>query len=467
MASAGTARSAPPVFAPALSFPAGDGPRGIALGDVNRDGHLDVVVADYGPDMDPGRSVALLLGNGDGTLQPPVMLPVDQGPFAVALGDFDGNGTPDIAAAVFWSDVVDVLSGNGDGTFKPAVRWATGHAPASIAVANLNRDGRPDIVTADRGAGVMPGGVSVLMNVAGTFPGHAELLAGNDPAGVVATDLTGDGIPDLATANRVSGDVAMLVGLGDGGFRQPAGRFGAGPLSRALAVADLNNDGAMDVVTANNGADSASVLLGAGPAGLRPTLSVAAGGGPAGAALGDLNGDGKPDLAVADFTAGGVSVLAGNGDGSFAPANQIATGPESFGVAIGDMNGDGRADVVVTNRGSGTVSMLLNTSRYPPPVVSTRPAIKVTSKAARLRAYVDPHGIVTAYRFQWGTSRRYGKTTKAARLGAVVGRRVVAAGLARLRPGRTYHFRVIAETALGGLAAGADRVVRTPRAVRR
>src|SRR6185436_7731691 len=88
MASAGTARSAPPVFAPALSFPAGDGPRGIALGDVNRDGHLDVVVADYGPDMDPGRSVALLLGNGDGTLQPPVMLPVDQGPFAVALGDF-------------------------------------------------------------------------------------------------------------------------------------------------------------------------------------------------------------------------------------------------------------------------------------------------------------------------------------------------------------------------------------------
>jgi len=96
MASAGTARSAPPVFAQALTFPAGDGPRGIALGDVNRDGHLDVVVADYGPDMDPGRSVALLLGNGDGTLQPPVMLPVDQGPFAVALGDFDGNGHDDI-----------------------------------------------------------------------------------------------------------------------------------------------------------------------------------------------------------------------------------------------------------------------------------------------------------------------------------------------------------------------------------
>ncbi|HJZ60691.1 MAG TPA: VCBS repeat-containing protein [Miltoncostaeaceae bacterium] len=467
LTAAGTARSAPPSFTPPVSFPAGDGPRGIALGDVNRDGHLDVVVADYGPDQDPGRFLTLLLGNGDGTLRPPVALPVDQGPFAVALADLDGNGTVDIAAAGFWSDVVDVLAGNGDGTFQPGVRWVTGHAPASVAIADLNRDGRPDLVTANRATGAALGSVSVLMNAGGTFPSHAELLAGNDPAGVVATDLTGDGIPDVATANRLSGDVATLVGLGDGSFRQPAGRFGSGPLTRALAVADVNNDGAPDVVTVNNGGDSASVLLGTGPAGLRPTLSVAAGGGPAGVAAGDLNGDGKADVAVADFTSGGVSVLAGNGDASFAPAIQIPTGPESFGVAVGDMNGDGRPDVVVGNRGSGTVSVLLNTTRFPPPVVTTRPAVRVTSKAARLRAYVDAHGIATTYRFQWGTSRRYGKMTKAGKVAAVVGRRTVAAVLPRLRPGTTYHFRIMAETSLGGIAMGRDHVLHTARLARK
>jgi hypothetical protein len=148
----------------------------------------------------------------------------------VAVGDFNGDGVPDLAVANGGSRTVSVLLGRGDGSFAAATNYAAGNYPASVAVGDFNGDGVPDLAVANFGNNT----VSVLLGRGdGSFAAAIHYAAGSSPYSVAVGDFNGDGWPDLATANQNSNNVSILLNdaawagphLGGGG--QTRGRGGS------------------------------------------------------------------------------------------------------------------------------------------------------------------------------------------------------------------------------------------------
>ncbi|MGC9948408.1 MAG: VCBS repeat-containing protein [Bryobacteraceae bacterium] len=296
-------------FGPPVSYPAGDG--GVAVGDFNGDGKLDLAVTDFGDGLtNPGDTVSILLGNGDGTFQPGVSYVVPFAPAAVAVADFNGDGKLDLAVASQLFDccfpgAVAVLLGNGDGTFQPAVTYDVGVGPSSVAVGDFNGDGKPDLAVTNMGSD--PGNISVLLNHGdGTFEPQVTYAVGSNPASVAVGDFNGDGKLDLAVANSASDWVSILPGNGNGTFQTPVNaEVGSG--SGFVIAGDFNGDGNLDLaITSGTGV---SILAGTGAGAFQPPVGFAAGYVPVALAAGDFNQDGKPDLAVANSRSSNVSVL--------------------------------------------------------------------------------------------------------------------------------------------------------------
>ena len=307
------------------------------------------------------------------------------GAHAVAVGDVNGDGKPDLVVANECGDgngtcetsTIGVLLGNGDGTFQTAVTYSSnGVRTRSLALADVNGDGKLDLLVtsccgSDENVGVLLG------NGDGTFQPVVSYRSGGEYAlTVVVADLNGDQKPDLVVANASSGSVGVLLGNGDGTFQSGVSYGSGGNDSdvNSVAVADVNGDGKLDIVTANvNGSSprgSVGVLLGNGDGTFRKAVAYDSGGvGALAVAIGDVSGDGKPDLLVAncggaDGCNGGdgvAAVLLGNGDGTFqAPVTYDAGGYDTNSVVLGDVNGDGKPDVICGNNGSAAnVGVLL------------------------------------------------------------------------------------------------------------
>ena len=130
-----------PGFVAPLAFDAGTVPYSVAVGDFNGDGIPDLAVANYS-----SNDVSVLLGNGDGSFQGPRNFAAGISPRSVAVGDFNGDGIQDLAVANFVDPgTVSVLLGNGDGTFGSSTSYSVGSSPTSLVVADLNHDGAPDL----------------------------------------------------------------------------------------------------------------------------------------------------------------------------------------------------------------------------------------------------------------------------------------------------------------------------------
>ena len=332
----------------AANYRTGNHPVSVAVGDFNGDGNPDLVVANC---VSRG-TVSVLLANGDGTFQAPRTYEAGANPRSVAVGDFNGDGNPDLVVAN--KRGVSVLRGNGDGTFQAPRTYEAGANPRSVAVGDFNGDGNLDLAVANGGSGV-----SVLLgNGDGSFQPAKTYRAGNNPWSVAVGDLDGDGVLDLAVANNNVEKVSVLLGNGDGTFqRLKAYKSGAFPVS--VAVGDFYGDGNLDLAVANEGRASISVLLGNGDGTFRPRKAYAVGATPVSVAVGDLNGDGVLDLAVANKGDNTVSVLLGNGDGTFQRQMTCKVGTAPVSVAVGDFDGDGKLDLAVANDLSRTVSLLL------------------------------------------------------------------------------------------------------------
>src|SRR5262249_50912947 len=159
----------------------------------------------------------------------PRLFPVGTSPAALAVGDFNGDGTTDVVTANTGSNTLSVLLGKGDGTFQPALTIPVGHRPDAVAVADLTGNGVLDLVVADGGTApnYTDSDFQVLLgNGDGTFQAPASYGAGMiNPRGVTIADLNGDGIPDLAVAdggtflNNTNAAVWVLLGKGDGTFQ--------------------------------------------------------------------------------------------------------------------------------------------------------------------------------------------------------------------------------------------------------
>ena len=234
---------------------AGTDPRGVIVADFNGDGKPDLAVVDRG-----SSSVAILLGNGDGTFTAAVNYSTGVDPISIAVGDFNGDGKLDLVTANRASYTISILSGNGDGTFGNHVDYAAGTEPMAIAVGDFNRDGFLDVAETNNADNT----VSIFLGVGdGTFQPGVIFPVGAGPIAIVAGDFNQDGYMDLAVADSGSDNVGILLGNGDGTFKTVS-FYPTGSEPDGLLAADLNGDGKLDLVTANNGSDNISVLLNSG-----------------------------------------------------------------------------------------------------------------------------------------------------------------------------------------------------------
>jgi hypothetical protein len=418
--------SASALFSPTVSYETGGQvPYSVVIADVNSDGKPDLIVANSncGQGCSGDGSIGVLLGNGNGTFQ--FARSYSSGgrqPFSVAVADVNGDGNPDVLVGEFCASfcpvdgLVAVLLGNGDGAFQaPLLYFAGGAAPDSIGVADLNGDGKPDLVVAESCATVscldsrLVGSVSLvgvlLGNGDGTFQ-TAQIYASGatNPEQLTVADVNGDGKLDVIFANACMdalciphpglGVISVLLGNGDGSFQQPKTYASGGFNAWTVGVGDINRDGKPDVVVANNCffsditcGNSTSVLLGKGDGTFDTAHTYnSAGFAATGIAVADVDGDGNPDLIVSNefpFQNGKstVSVLLGKGDGTFAAEQTYDSGGLfASSVAIGDLNGDGSPDVVTSNELAcsssslcpGAIGVLLNTTLLceTPPLVT-------------------------------------------------------------------------------------------------
>jgi hypothetical protein len=288
-------------------------------------------------------------------------------PRAVAVSDFNGDGIPDLVTVNYASGDVTVLLGDGLGGFSAAsgspISLGSNTGPQSVAVGDFNGDGSADIAVADENAG----NITVLLgNGTGGFTAAtgSPFAAGTGPHSVVVGDFNGDGVEDLAMANYFTDNVTVLLGNGAGGFTAAAGSpFSVGASPYALAVADFNGDGIEDIASADLGSSTVTVLLGNGSGGFTAASAspFAVDQNPEAIVAGDFNGDGKADLTTANYTGNDVTVLLGNGSGGFSAAagSPFAAGMNADALTAGDFNGDGVQDLAVGNYGGANVTILL------------------------------------------------------------------------------------------------------------
>jgi uncharacterized protein YjdB len=324
-------------------------------------------------------------------------LPAYPSGIPLAVGDFNGDGKPDLLIQVpaysAYSNLTGaLLLGNGDGTFQAGTTWNIGQsligglaAPQTFAVGDFNGDGKLDFASPSDGYAT----VIYFGNGNGTFTQLQSSVYYVGNSGVVAADFNNDGLPDLATISNTN-FVSVLLNIGGGNFEywenlppQPA--LSSVP---SFAVGDFNGDGKPDLAVSGTAANTVGIFLGNGDGTFQAPLNANTGAIPGEVVVGDFNGDGIQDLAVLTGSpSDNFVVLLGNGNGSFnAPVSYVsAVGATQIGFS--DFNGDGRVDIVTSGPASESISFGNGDGTFQPP------AIFATSTSSALVADFNGDGI--------------------------------------------------------------------------
>jgi uncharacterized protein (TIGR03437 family) len=370
-------------------------PRNLTTGDFNGDGKLDaaLLVENSGGAATPRTiRVSILLGGGDGTLtrvgtEATDLIVATHPGYGLAAGDVNGDGKLDLLAGGAedgYGQVIHVLLGKGDGTFTRQGRVTLSGPPNNIRLGDFNKDGKLDMVVLNNRAGYFVSrSVSVLFGRGnGAFwPPFSYALTG-DPQSVEVADFNQDGWPDIAanviTMTAANEGVALLLNDGTGFFHDPV-RVDSNSWPGGITVGDFDRSGTPDVATVGRESNLYNVFLNKGGAKFDGALYLTCdpydlnnGGNRAGEELraGDFDGDGSLDLVVIkqSGTEGNVSILRGKGDGRFEGAtNPIIYVGQNL-LAVGDFNGDRKPDLLVGN--GEAVRVMLNTT----PTANTPPA---------------------------------------------------------------------------------------------
>ena len=324
------------------------------LGDLNGDGNLDLITSVFGTD-----SVNIQLGNGDGTFgaATSILIAAGFGPAEVHAVSLRGNGALDLIAASFNTNQIAVMLGNGNGTFQPPAFYTVGTAlntPTSLTTGDFNHDGSLDVAIANTGDNT----VSILLgNGSGVLtPLGAPINVGRDPEAIRAGDFNGDGFTDLAVANYRDGNVTILLNNQDETFTASTVTVGTGPQALAITGTGAN----LLLAVANFTTNNVSILKNDGNGTFTAQTPVNVGNGPDEVEFTDINGDGIPDLVVTNYTDSSLTLATGSAGGTYTALTPFPIGNNPYAAAVGDLNGDGTPDIVVANCFSNNVGTLLS-----------------------------------------------------------------------------------------------------------
>ena len=293
---------------------------GGATGDVNGDGHVDVVVHHHS-----SYDAAVLLGDGAGGLRLHGYTPLHDGESAhvhsIALADVNGDGHLDMLATLVDDHALAVLLGDGEGGFVPALGqpyFAQQHPYAQLNTVDINGDGAID---------------------------------------AVLTDMRGNGMTVLAGSG--TGMFAPLLGFN----LNTSMPLSSAERPMACALGDVDGDGDLDAVTFIDESPIAVLMIneGGGVYAEAPDALIDLGAPCVGGTLADVTGDGVLDVVASGTVVTTVSIVPGKRGGGFGKPRLIEAGGLSPHVAVADMNGDGRLDLVTGNYDGGTIGVLTAT----------------------------------------------------------------------------------------------------------
>ncbi|CAF3938924.1 unnamed protein product [Rotaria sp. Silwood1] len=337
-------------------------PYAVIIIDINDDGRMDIIVANYGT-----SNIGILFGCGNFNFTTMVTYSTgnNSGPDSIVVSDFNNDGSLDIAVANYFTSNIGIFIGLGNGSFKSEVIYSSGDLsfPVWITVGDFNNDSRIDIATANYN-----------MNNVGIFLGCGnETFApvvtystgdGSTPVFVDVHDFNKDNILDIAVVNSGTSNVVVLFGFGDGSFLLGiAYSTGTGSTSQGLVIDDFDNDTRLDIAVSNYMTNNIGIFLGYDnePFAGVMTYSTGTRSQPYSIAIDDLNNDGWLDIIVANYGTNNVGVLLGRSNRFFDPIMTYSTGVGSapYSVATGDFNSDNQSDIVVSNSETDNILIFL------------------------------------------------------------------------------------------------------------
>lgn len=327
---------------------------GVAVGDFNHDGNPDIA-ATYMED----NAIRVLMGSGNGNFTTAVVYPVGKQPYSVTSGDLTNNGYDDLVTANTGDDTVSVLMNNADGsgTFAAAKSYPVGHLPYQVAIGDLNGDGIPDLAVTNYGDNT----VSILYGQpGGGFTGGQTLATCTNPYGVAIGDTRNTGQNDVAVTCFHTAQLEVFLNNSMQPFQPPPAQanfqspemYSTDSFPTSLVMADFNRDGNLDIVTGNSIANDISFFGGHGDGTFATGVTSPSLNFPDSIAAGDVNGDGIPDIVGVAPNYQQVVVTLGKGDGTFGSFYQrveFASGQQPWAVALADFNNDGKLDIVTAN----------------------------------------------------------------------------------------------------------------------
>lgn len=327
----------------------------LLVADFNNDGKLDVITT---TSQLSTVTVTYYGGNGDGTFRAGHGIETGRQTNFLATADLNGDGNLDLVAGSFTDDTIRVLFGNGLGGFSrgidyPAIGISSALTTQAYTLGDFTGDGKPDIASVDPSASF----VQVLYNDGiGHFHLADSYTTGVTPDDVQTADLNGDHHLDLVDINSADGTMDVRLGNGDGTF-QAAQTYPVGPNPQRLLLVDLRRNGKLDAMTVNSGDGTVSVLLGNGDGTFQSRRSFTAGPDVVDLATGDMDQDGNLDLVVANAVVNTVSILRGNGDGTFKARVSYPANNTINGLTVGDIDHSGFPAVITVGN---FVSVLRN-----------------------------------------------------------------------------------------------------------
>jgi hypothetical protein len=333
----------------------GDVPTAAATGDLNGDGHQDLVVANQ-----LSHDLTILLGDGTGNLADAGRVAGGENPGDVALADLNEDGSLDVVVPNHDTDHLTILLGDGSGGFRaapnsPLVVAVTPH-PHAVHAVDINTDGHADLVVDDRGGE----GLLLLRGLGdGSFagPGHRVAMGGDPYRGMAIADIDRDGRLDLATPNPDHVGIAFGTDTERFEFSRTSRVTARAPF--AVALADVSGDGIVDLVIASETARVVRVLLGDGTGAFaeKDDSPIDSFTGAKRIVLGDFNGDGVQDAAIPNYMSSDVLLLLG---GPSIGTGSVRGGEHPWGAAAADLNQDGRDDLVLLDYGSSEGTLYLS-----------------------------------------------------------------------------------------------------------